>query len=37
MDSKIITDLAGRKIDLTSPAYLTAALKRLRERTRASK
>lgn len=37
MQSRITTDEAGRKIDLTPPAYLTAAMKRLRERTRGSK
>jgi hypothetical protein len=31
MQSTITTDSTGRKCDLTSPAYLAAALRRLRE------
>lgn len=30
MQSKIVTDAEGRKIDLTPPDYLTAAMRRLR-------
>jgi len=32
MTSVIVTDTAGRKIDLTPPAYLRAAMRRARER-----
>lgn len=36
MTSDIQSDGAGHKIDLTSPAYLARAMRRLRERTKAS-
>lgn len=36
MISNITAGADGRKADLTPPDYLTAALKRLRERTRKS-